>query len=390
MVDPPRNRQQDSLVITHLLDTRPAATTDHAAEIRAMRALARGMLDRPESLLGKFAELAFELCRAGSAGVALLQPHPSGEEMFHWSALAGALAPHVGGWTPRRFSPCALCLERGEPVLLSDPARSFSYFDGLAMPIVEQLVLPLNGVEQEPLGAIWIVAHDEGRQFDRSDVETMQRLADFAAVGLEMARRAASQRRLTAELDHRVKNVLANVQAMMVTTLAAHPTVESFAEAMEGRLAALTRTHDLLAHGQWLRADLRELVETIVPGDRSELLVEEGERINLRPRAVHRLGAVFDELATNAAKYGALSAPGGKVRVSWRIVGEEGARELELSWEESGGPAVLPPTRRGVGSSIIEQSVPFELGGTAVQHFRPTGLVCELRLPLSAVIAAKD
>jgi two-component sensor histidine kinase len=378
------------LDITHLLRERSRGPAQYEAEIQAMHSLARAVLESSDDVLARFAETALKLCRAGSAGIALLEVHPSGEEMFRWAALAGALAPHVGSWMARSASPCGLCLERGEPILLADPPRHFAHFAELGVPIVEQLVLPLIGVEQEPLGAIWIVAHDEARKFNRADVETMQRLADYAAVTLEIARRTASQRRLAAELDHRVKNLLLNVQAMVLTTLAAHPSIEGFAEAIESRLAALARTHELLSQGDWRRADLRELVEAIVGESRGELCIEEGQRVSLGPRAVHRLGAVFDELATNAAKYGAFSMPGGAVRVSWRIVGPQEARELELIWEESGGPEVRQPARRGLGISIIEDSVPFELGGRVRLEFRPAGVRCELHLPLSKVVAAED
>lgn len=161
------------LLITDELDLRPRSATDPVAENRAMGALAREMLDRPERLLKRLVEIGLELCDAGSAGVSLLQAKPDGGTVFHWAALAGAFAPHEGGSTPRDFSPCGMCLDRNAPILVSYPARVFTYFNGASRFIVEGLILPLYGAGREPLGTIWVVAHDEQRKFDRTTVETM-------------------------------------------------------------------------------------------------------------------------------------------------------------------------------------------------------------------------
>lgn len=375
------------LLISDQLEIRPRATADVGPAAQGMLTLARDMLDSPERLLKRLVELGVELCKAGSAGVSLLKTGPDGDVIFHWAALAGVFAPYEGGSTPRNFSPCGMCLDRGAPILLSYPARVFTYFNDVPTPIVEGLILPLYGVDRKPLGTIWVVSHDEGRKFDHGDVEIMQRLADFTALALEMAGRLDAQRRLAAELDHRVKNLLATVQSIVIRAQAERPSSQAFAEAVTARVAALARTHSLLSEGLWQTTALHDLLATLVPVGGGQLRLE-GGHVLLQAKAAQALGMAFDELATNAAKHGALSLPGGSVRVGWRIVETDDSGQLELAWEENGGPPVQTPTRQGLGRSIIERGVPFELGGTVELHFRPAGLRCEMRLPLSNVIAS--
>ncbi|MGH7249012.1 MAG: GAF domain-containing protein, partial [Pseudomonadota bacterium] len=174
----------DDILIGAELARRPARKPDFAAESEALHTLARLLIDRPESLPKRLAEIALELCHAGSAGVSLLEKTPQGV-VFRWTALAGQLAPYEGGSTPRGFSPCGLCLDRGEAILVADPARRFDYFNAVGIPIVEGLVLPLLGAARRPLGTLWIVAHLPERQFDAEDLRVMTRLADFTALAIE-------------------------------------------------------------------------------------------------------------------------------------------------------------------------------------------------------------
>jgi two-component sensor histidine kinase len=125
----------------------------------------------------------------------------------------------------------------------------------------------------------------------------------------------------------------------------------------------------------------------------AERVMLRGEDVVLRPRAVLTLAMAFHELATNAAKYGALSAPGGRVEIRWQPVrpqGGEGRAELQIEWQEQGGPAVEDPQQRGFGSKLIEGSVPAELGGSVRLSFAPEGLRCEMRIPLEAATGETD
>lgn len=198
------------------------------------------------------------------------------------------------------------------------------------------------------------------------------------------ARRQAEERQrlLAAELDHRVKNTLATVQALASLTLRSSESPAAFKSSFDARLQAMARGHNLLARRGWEGASLQEIVrETVAPyadagGAR---ILASGPDLRLVPAATTTLVMVLHELATNAAKHGALSTAEGRVALEWRTDG--GA--LELRWTESAGPPVQPPTRRGFGSSLIEQSIASGLGGEARFDFAPTGLVCTIRLPLS-------
>jgi two-component sensor histidine kinase len=159
--------------------------------------------------------------------------------------------------------------------------------------------------------------------------------------------------------------------------------LEGFAEAFEGRLGALARAHGLLTSTGWAGADLRGLAEqTLEPYlDGAAEVAVGGPSLALPPRRAVAVAMVLHELATNAAKHGALSVPGGRVGVAWEV--EDGARRVRLAWREAGGPAVeAAPGRKGFGTTLIEQSLRFDLEGTGGLRFEPDGLRCELSFPL--------
>jgi signal transduction histidine kinase/CheY-like chemotaxis protein len=190
----------DELLITEALHKRPARQRDLAREIAAINDLARGMVRRPDALQRRFVELALDLCRAGSAGISMLEEEEHGESLFRWTALAGEFAPLSGGTSPRHFSPCGLCLDRDEAILVSRPGRLFEYFNEASAPIIEGLVLALRDAEGRPVGTIWIVAHDEERQFDATDVAILEQIASFFALATRMASDVADAvERLTKE-----------------------------------------------------------------------------------------------------------------------------------------------------------------------------------------------
>ena len=190
----------DELLITEALHKRPARQRDLAREIAAINDLARGMVRRPDALQRRFVELALDLCRAGSAGISMLEEEEHGESLFRWTALAGEFAPFIGGTSPRHFSPCGLCIDQDKAILVSRPARLFEYFNEASAPIIEGLVVPLRDAEGRPVGTIWIVAHDEERQFDATDVAILQQISSFFALATRMASDVADAvERLTKE-----------------------------------------------------------------------------------------------------------------------------------------------------------------------------------------------
>lgn len=187
------------------------------------------------------------------------------------------------------------------------------------------------------------------------------------------------QRLLIDELNHRVKNTLAAVQSI------AHQSFKGAdaeaREAFEGRLSALSSAHNILTRESWTGASLHTALKTaIAPFETTGCFELVGDDHPLSPKMVVSLSMVLHELATNAAKYGSLSAPGGKVRIEWSV-NEEGER-LAMRWEESGGPEVAPPTRKGFGSRLLERQFATEFAGSVSLDYRPSGLVCTMDLHL--------
>ena len=214
------------------------------------------------------------------------------------------------------------------------------------------------------------------------------RPAHAVAVVLDITRRKREgehRELLLHELNHRVKNSLATVQAIAMRTIASATDLASFREAFMSRLLALSGTHDLLAREAWRGVELRDLVDAeLTPyteaGRQSPDI--EGEPVHLNPRTAVALSLALHELATNAGKYGALSTAEGRVDVRWTVLTRSEQPWLELVWSESGGPAVGPPSRRGFGSRLIAEGITHELGGDVSLDFPVTGIVCRIAIPL--------
>jgi two-component sensor histidine kinase len=204
--------------------------------------------------------------------------------------------------------------------------------------------------------------------------------------------KAAEQRQklLMDELNHRVKNTLATVQSLASQTARAARTPAAFRERFEGRLIALSKAHDQLTVHHWESADLRELLSaSLAPyaGTGPGRVVLRGEDLVLRPRAVLTLAMAIHELTTNAAKYGALSVPAGRLEIQWEPDRSENSRPvLRIDWLERSGPPVAEPAQTGFGSKLIEGSIAAELGGKARLSFEPQGLHCEIVIPLQNVV----
>ena len=200
----------------------------------------------------------------------------------------------------------------------------------------------------------------------------------------ERKRVAERDQLLMAELDHRVKNTIANIQALVVQTSRSADTLSGFVAGLDGRIQSMAKAHSLLSQSRWEGVSIDRLLrEELNPYANGHFAVTlTGTDVLLTPKSALSLSLAIHELATNAAKYGALLTPGGRVAVHWRR-GDDGG--IELSWSEAGGPPVGPPTRRGFGSTLIERALAMETGGRANIHYLHTGVVCEIFLPLSSV-----
>lgn len=190
-----------------------------------------------------------------------------------------------------------------------------------------------------------------------------------------------NQRTLINELNHRVKNTLATVQSIATQTLRTEPSPEKARKALGDRLVALSRAHDVLTRESWEGAELDDIVEQAVMPyrDRNDRITGVGPPIRLSPRLALAIAMALQELATNAAKYGALSNTEGHIDVTWTLKASD---KFTLIWRETGGPPVIPPQRRGFGSRLIERTLSADLEDGAEIDFAPEGVVCTIKAKL--------
>ncbi len=213
-------------------------------------------------------------------------------------------------------------------------------------------------------------------------LEIVLRRIDAAA--RERLRAWQQEQLLMSELDHRVKNTLANIQALVSQTSRSALTLATFTEGLNRRIRSMSRAHSLLTKSRWEGVSLEELIREEMHAYEAEHpnFIVEGPALLLSPKTALSLSLAIHELATNAAKYGAFSVSSGRIDVTWRF-GISG--ELHLLWSESGGPAVKAPDRRGFGSTLIERALAIETGGRSTLTFDPAGVRCLITLPASAV-----
>lgn len=216
---------------------------------------------------------------------------------------------------------------------------------------------------------------------------------DRIALRKALADREESQRHQTLlihELNHRVKNTLAIIQSIAAQTLKGDDTPSEVREAFMARLMALADAHDILTAESWDGAELKKVLSTALAshadGDR---VAFDGPLVRLPPKSAVTLAMAFHELATNAAKYGALSAERGKVGINWDVSDSHLGQRLLLTWTETGGPDIKVPTRRGFGTRLIERGLAGELNGEARIMFEPHGVVCTISAPLPTMVGGR-
>jgi PAS domain S-box-containing protein len=231
-----------------------------------------------------------------------------------------------------------------------------------------------------PCGAIrWI----ESRTFIEYDQAGQASRLLGVNIDVTERKRVEEQKRvLLAELDHRVKNALATVTAVVSHTREGSTSVATFVAALEGRIRSMAATHELLSAHRWQGVSLRELVRReVAPFTASRNTEINGPDVILSPEAGQAMAIVLHELTTNAAKYGALSTKKGRVSIRWhqRLNGHPRSH-LVLEWQEVGGPPVVAPGKSGYGTSTIRDLIPYEFGGTVDLVLAPEGVRCRLEL----------
>jgi PAS domain S-box-containing protein len=202
----------------------------------------------------------------------------------------------------------------------------------------------------------------------------------------------AHLRLLLRELTHRSKNLLAVIQAMARQTARHTGSVETFLTQFGARLQALAASHDLLIRESWYGASLGELVRSqlgvYLDGTAAQVSIE-GPSIAIKPEAAQNLGLALHELAVNAAKFGALSVPAGRVAITWNRLENVDGSAVELDWREKLGPKVKARRRKGFGSMVIERNLARALDATVELEFDPDGLHCHIVIPANQILALR-
>jgi two-component sensor histidine kinase len=389
------------LYITAELDRRPAGRVDYRQQMFAIQDLAVKMADSPDEILPRFVDLAMEIAGGASAGLSLYEPNPA-PGVFRWRFLRGVLSPFDGATTPRDFSPCGVTLDQNGPVLSLHPERFYDWISSAEIVVPEVLLVPLYLRASEPLGTLWIVSEQEGH-FTRSHARAMTELASFVSVALRMLESEhrlqdalAEQETLAKEMSHRVKNLFAITDGLIRASARGASDKEEFAEILSGRIHALASAHALVSR------NLRDVGHAPRTGDIGTLLQAvvlphqhgragaapsvrlDGPEAPCGDHALNSVALVFHELATNAAKYGALSREDGVVDVTWRVDGQD----LVLTWTERGGPAIsAAPSHDGFGGKLVKSTVSSQLGGDLSYDWNASGLTVSMRLPLQRLAA---
>jgi len=254
---------------------------------------------------------------------------------------------------------------------------------GRLLPLGVRALFNMPLMEHGRLVAVFFLHDDKARHWSPAKVDFVREVAQRTRDAVERRRAEDQQRLLANELQHRVKNTLAMVQAIAAQTFkdAATPEAQS---AFANRVVALAHANDVLTQAGWIAAPVREVVvgATIPHCAGPERFTVSGPALNIAARAALAMTLALHELCTNASKYGALSAEGGHVTIDWDL---DADATFRLRWRERGGPAVVVPTRKGFGSRLLERSLGAQLGGSVTMEYAPEGVICRFQVPFASI-----
>jgi two-component sensor histidine kinase len=388
------------LVATDALRHRPTKSNSRVAQVRAFCELSELIIRRPEYAVQRFLDLVVELCNAGSAGWSRLEHHAAGKEMFRWEALAGQLSPFVDETAHRDFSPCGLCMDAGKTILVSRPARLFTYLDKLDVPIVEALVVPIHDVGGA-LGALW-VAHHNDKKFDADDARVVEELSVQLVLALKvLAEAKAHHREIAAKLaliqdtDHRVKNTIQSISSLL--NLQAHsakvPEARAAIEQASTRLGIFATLHELL-HGKVddsRAVNAADLIEKLVDAlravrsnhDKRISIQVHSDQILLEPRIALPMSLFVNEAITNAYKHAYPNDQEGEIFVRLATIPNGGIR---IGIQDD-GVGFDPNVPEGFGLTLM-RSFASQLGGHLAIH-SGEGTTVQLTVPEDATAEAR-
>jgi two-component sensor histidine kinase len=388
-------RAEQRLAAIHKLQETQSELESELRDSELLRQISLELLDEDheDALYGKLVEAAAKIMRSEVCMVQIFHPErgPAGE--LQMLASRGLPPEGVRFWEWVRADSGCTCgevLRTGKRAIAEDVANC-AFMAGkpdrdvlLAAGIQAGQSTPLITRSGKLVGMIsthWAKPH---RPSER-DLRMFDILARPTADLIERKRAGETQRLLLNELNHRVKNTLAVVQAMAHRTLTRHRDPKEFAKSFGGRVQALARVHNLLSSTSWQQAELRELIDDQVLLGRTDdmRLTAAGPIVRLDSQLALHMALILHELGTNSIKYGALSAPTGRVSVTW--VADDA---LRIRWTERGGPRVTPSSTIGFGTTLIAQSVKGQ-GGEAQMTSEPEGISWNIVLPLGPGIVAE-
>lgn len=396
------------------------AAAEGASDIELLHAISVALIGEPDrmELYGKIVDAAIAITRSQFGTMQLLCPE--GDPSGHGGELRLLCSRNlpdeaIGFWqwvSPAAHSSCTQALKTEERAIIAD-YESWDEIQGTpdleafrSTGIRAAQTTPLRSRDGTLLGMIsthWSAPHQPSER----DLRLLDILARQAADLLErtiadealrmrerdLEKTCAALREseelqtiLTGELSHRVKNMLAMVQAIAAQTLRHSASPEDFAASFNGRIQSMSRVHAQLSTNDWKSTPLRDVVRDQLrfgPVDEAQIHVS-GPDVDLDAAEVPRIAMILHELGTNSLKYGALSRPAGIVALSWSLSGTG----LSLHWAEKGGPEVKAPLRRGFGTRLIQASVPGK-GGQAVMSIGADGVLWDIRYPLNADVPAQ-
>jgi len=333
--------------------------------------------------------LGFTLCAYVLA--ALFAERRQSEARLQEALTAGAVTAFE--WDPRNG--LSQRSENAAQILGFDPQQTFTAAQFLARVHPDdrarfKALINSVRVDSPSYSVTFRFVRPDGREVwleetSRAEFDTAGRVVRLKGLTRDITRRKQSEKRqdlLIAELDHRVKNVLARVVAVIMHTRQRCGTMDEFVKALHGRIQSMASAHALLSQSRWSGAGLIDLVRNqLAPYTTDANTTISGPEIMLTSAQTQAVAMVIHELVTNAAKHGALSRPDGTVSVSWHRTGTDAATILTITWREVGGPPTKAPVQSGYGSGLIRDLIPHELGGTVDLVFASDGACCKIEIP---------
>lgn len=351
------------------LEERARARFDTSGRLLHIKGLTRDITERKKAELA-LAERTLQLALARKAALVGSFAYDTDTELMQISEGYSAIHGFPDGTTEIDRS---VCLRGVHPDDISrlNSARSKAFDQGQPEYQLEYRIICPGGEMR------WV----ETRCFISFDnKERPRRVVGVSIDVTERKRTEEHQYALNAELDHRVKNVLATVSAIIAQTQP-RGTLADYAAGLDSRIKSLARTHELLSHSQWHGVLLEEIARRELAPYVTDNAEISGLPVLLKAEAAQAIAMVLHELATNAAKYGAFSKLDGRLSLRWRWLRNGSHGRLAIEWQEIGGPPVVTPSRLGYGTSLIRELIPFELSGSANLEFASGGVRCRLEIP---------